>query len=405
MANYETDKWEIKEQIKAGGWKVAEGGELTETDVIQGVVAAGISIYTGNSAPFVAWLKALVTNCLSQLASNIQTQFTEAARQQAIAVAETTIRNLLSQKSSGAEFLNFGSIQFKAGVAKYMGRNRVWVPNLSLEGGYWQTLSTTHAWQPYVAMRFVSSSPGTTPGGSPPGQTNAQVIAGVKEFIADKWGQNYDITNLLYAGSRAAVVMTKTSAMNGQSYLLSDAYPGTFIKTKFEEGFRVTTLSCHAGHWAVVMSKGTPYSAQWRKFDTSIGDFIQAKHNEGNRITQLTYGDGKWSVVMMGDTGITAQYWQTSDAYPDAFISQKFQQGYRLTHLSCEGGQWAAVMSQGLNYTAQWRKASSAFPADFIAEKWNGGNRITSITYGDGLWGVVMLGNTGWGAQTYKYWG
>jgi hypothetical protein len=46
MANYETDKWEIKDQVRAGGWKVAEGGEINETDILEGVVAAGVSIYT-----------------------------------------------------------------------------------------------------------------------------------------------------------------------------------------------------------------------------------------------------------------------------------------------------------------------------------------------------------------------
>ena len=407
MANYETDKPEIKDQIRAGGWIIAEGGEITETDLIEGVGATVISIYSEDPGPFLYWLEELVKNCLEQLGYNIQTQFTPEAYQQAIALAETTIRNLIYQQSSGAEFLNFGSLHFKAGVAKYTGRNSLWIPNFSQEGGYWEIISETHAWQPYVGMRYMAASQAQTSGGSPAGETSAQVIAGLQEFIADGWGQNYDITSLLYGGTRAAVVMTRTSGINGQSYLLSDAYPDTFIKTKFQEGFRVTTLSCHAGRWAVVMSKGTPYLAQWRKFDENIGDFAQTKFNEGNRITQLTYGDGKWSVVMMGNTGITGQFYITSDAYPDAFINQKFQEGYRLSHLSCEGGQWAAVMSQGANYAsaAQWRKANSAFPADFIAEKWSQGNRITSITYGDGLWGVVLLGNTGWGPQAYKYWG
>lgn len=155
MGKFETNKWEIKEEVKKGGWEVAEGRELTETDAIQGVVAAGVSIYSGNSAPFVAWLTKLLNESLNKLSGNIQSQFTEVAKKQALDLARTTIKDLMSgQPKSGEALVQLGNIQFKVGVSHYIGKNREWIINLSKEGGYWQTISTTHAYQPYVAMRF-----------------------------------------------------------------------------------------------------------------------------------------------------------------------------------------------------------------------------------------------------------
>lgn len=401
--SYETNKWDVKNRVRSGAWKVAEGREITETDLIQGTVAAGISIYTGDATAFVTWVENLVRESITQLSTSIQREVSDAARQQSIDLANRTIRRLISGRSAGVELLNIGNVQFKAGVSKYTGRNRTWIPNpFSRDGGYWQTLSTTHAWQPYVAFRLSSNSSGPSDQGQ--GGNDSHVRNAAKEYIEDKWGEGYDLTGMFCGGGRAAVVMTNNAGYSAQSFLISDSYPNEFISNKFREGYHVTNLSCHAGQWSAVMSKDTGYTAQWRRYHSDIADFISEKFDEGNRITQLTYGDGKWSVVMMGNTGITGQYWRTSNIYPSDWISELFRDGYRLTSLSCEGGMWAAVMSKGSNHTAQWRIVNAAFPADFIRDKWDDRNDITSITHGDGVWGAVLLGNTGWGAQSYRYW-
>jgi hypothetical protein len=49
---YETNKWEHKDAIQ-NGWFVTWGREITETDMLQGVVKAGISCLAENPAPLI----------------------------------------------------------------------------------------------------------------------------------------------------------------------------------------------------------------------------------------------------------------------------------------------------------------------------------------------------------------
>jgi hypothetical protein len=394
LSNYWTNKWEKKDEIREGGWKVAWGRELTETDAIEGTVAAGISIYTGNAAALTAWIKNLVAESVNQMSSSIQNTFTEAAKEQAIALAKTTISNLLHGQTSGSQLLQFGNVQFKAGVGKYAGKNRQWIPNLSAEGGYWQTLSTTWAYQPYVALRFASA--GTPP--SAPGDPE------YKTFIRDKWDAGLRITTFLYGGADFwAVVASKGTGWGEQSYNLSDTYPEDYLHDKFEAGYRVTELTCNFGKWAAVVSKETGYTAQKRILSATFpNDFVTEQWNQGYHLTHVTRGDNKWSVVMMKGTGYTKQSYQTSDAYPDTFIHDKFLEGFRLTSLTCEQGQWAAVMSKGTEFTSQFRQKSTEFPQAFIQEKWNAGDKILSLANGDGAWVAVMMGQTEWFGQSYK---
>ena len=66
-AGYETNKFDLKAQVESGGWVVAWSEDITETDALRGVVAAGISVYSGNPAPFNAWCNQLIDRTISSL--------------------------------------------------------------------------------------------------------------------------------------------------------------------------------------------------------------------------------------------------------------------------------------------------------------------------------------------------
>jgi hypothetical protein len=57
--HYETNKFDLKARQEAGGWILAWSDDISETDAIQGVVAAGVSIYSGGSS-FALWIRNLV---------------------------------------------------------------------------------------------------------------------------------------------------------------------------------------------------------------------------------------------------------------------------------------------------------------------------------------------------------
>lgn len=165
-----TNKWEKKAAVRNGGWYVAYGRELTETDVIHGLVAAGISIYTSNSVVVSTWAQNLIKESIVEMQTSlgqVSNQFGLEAQRRSRNLAIHVIRDLLRGKRPGVSgILRHGVVEFKAGVSEYNGRNQVWDPtygcsfgNFTHCGGY-RTISTTWALVPYVAIRF---RPGVSP--------------------------------------------------------------------------------------------------------------------------------------------------------------------------------------------------------------------------------------------------
>lgn len=390
---FETNKGDKKRRVKNGGWEEAYGRELTETDLLEGIVAAGVSVLSENPAAFNAWVAQLVRESVAVFAANIRQRFTEVAQQQAQRLAERILRSLLRGRREGVDFLRIQDIHFKAGVSGYNGHNQVWVPNFSREGGFWQTTTSTLAFQPYVAMRLV-------PGGTSPGGDSGQ---SPNDYISDAWDDGYDITCFDYqSNSEWAVVMSR-GPLALQRWRTANEYPNDWISQAFQDGYYLTNLSCNSGRWAVVASKGTRYTAQWRQRDANFPtDWINEKYNDGLHITDLTHGDGKWHVVMHGNTGFTQQRYQTASSYPSDWIGDLFDEGYRLTALSGEAGRWVAVMTKNSGFTSQNRIAT-ADPATFITNHWEQGKRLTQLFRRDGKVYTVMMGGTQYGAQRYRY--
>ena len=76
-----------------------------------------------------------------------------------------------------------------------------------------------------------------------------------EDYIAEKWGEGLDITNLTYGDGVWAVVMSELPNSLRQSWMTSSSFPKDFIEKKWDEGFNITEVAYGAGVWAVVMSQ------------------------------------------------------------------------------------------------------------------------------------------------------
>ncbi len=143
-SGYETNKFDLKAQVEGGGWTTSWADDISETDAALGVVAAGVSIYSANSAPFIAWVEQLVQRTVYSISADL----TGNARKESEKLARQIIYDAVSGKSPKAITKQFDTIDFKAGAIKYSGRNYV--------GG--TTISRTWGLKPYVAFKVRSSS-------------------------------------------------------------------------------------------------------------------------------------------------------------------------------------------------------------------------------------------------------
>ncbi|MEM8721150.1 MAG: SH3 domain-containing protein [Cyanobacteria bacterium P01_G01_bin.39] len=145
QGGYETNKFDKKALVEKNGWKASWADDISETDAARGAVAAGVSIYSANSAPFIAWVEQLVQRTLNTLSANLEGN----ARKEAEKLARQIIYDAVSGKSAKEITKQFDTIDFKAGAIKYSGRN--YIGN--------QTISRTWGIKPYVAFRVRSSNP------------------------------------------------------------------------------------------------------------------------------------------------------------------------------------------------------------------------------------------------------
>ena len=143
MGSWESNKEDVKVRIREGNWKVAFGREITYDDVAEAVATAGESI------------DQLVTESVNQMEESIRDTITPEVKREAAQYAQRVIRNLIQGKNVGEQVHDIGRFNFKAGIAEFIGKNFVWIPNLSREGGYWQFVPpNVISYCPYVGFRF-----------------------------------------------------------------------------------------------------------------------------------------------------------------------------------------------------------------------------------------------------------
>lgn len=189
---YETNKWDRREEIAEGGWFVAYGAELTETDLIDGIVAAGVSIAMANPGPFIAWCESLVDRSIAKLeeaVSNVARYLGREALARLQSWAVDRLRTLIGARQDASHGRRFAGLDCKVGLARYSGANREWFSNFSREGGYWHTISRTFSAQPYIAVRIHDELE----------RTGAE---GLPEFSAAVWAGGDDDRAYFFAGDK-----------------------------------------------------------------------------------------------------------------------------------------------------------------------------------------------------------
>ncbi len=151
---YTSNKRNKMKDVERGGWIVAWGREINERDAGDGVVAAGVSIFSGGSSAYM-WAQRLVMESIEKMGRSMRdagNRLGDQARDRVTRVAKKVISDALRAKMPKSDSLNFGNLQAKAGLVKYSGTN-----SFKLPGGKRTTVSKTWGFIPYVAFRIGSS--------------------------------------------------------------------------------------------------------------------------------------------------------------------------------------------------------------------------------------------------------
>lgn len=144
FTGYKTNKFDQKDKIVSGGWVAGWADDIAEKDVLQGVVAAGVSVYSSNPAPFLYWVETLVNRTISSLSSSVKQRFTADVRNKVKELTADVIKQAIQGKSARETLSRFDTFDIKAGAIKYSGKNQV----------CGNTVSTTWGMKPYVAIRI-----------------------------------------------------------------------------------------------------------------------------------------------------------------------------------------------------------------------------------------------------------
>lgn len=120
--NYKTNKFRLKAEEESGGWILAWSDDISETDALQGVVAAGVSIYSGGGS-FALWINNLVQRTMRSTMRSVSARFPDYIQNQATSVAKQVIFDALQSKSPRRALRNYDTVDFKAGAIRYSGGN------------------------------------------------------------------------------------------------------------------------------------------------------------------------------------------------------------------------------------------------------------------------------------------
>lgn len=142
-------RWLAKEEVEAGGWYVAYGNELSEEEAARGAVESWVSLQSGDRESIRTWANTMLRQAIALMVSargpETADRFSQDEQRDARRFGVETIRDLLGSRAAGAQILNLGSLEFKAGVIEYRsrthdyGRRRrevIFMPYFALRPGY-----------------------------------------------------------------------------------------------------------------------------------------------------------------------------------------------------------------------------------------------------------------------------
>jgi len=205
------------------------------------------------------------------------------------------------------------------------------------------------------------------------------------------WDLNHYLTDIAFAGSEWALVMTKDVPYTDQSYLAQSDFPATTIEEYWNNGFDITDVFYGNAQWIVTMSAGTGLETQSYFTDTALpNESIQERWTDGYSITSLAYGNGTWIVVMSKGAGLGVQVYFSELEFPESQVRQYWDAGYDITSVAYGNTGWTVVMSQDTGFTNQYYYHKDVFPESGIADDWDKGFSITNLEFGNSLWVVVV---------------
>ena len=147
-----------------------------------------------------------------------------------------------------------------------------------------------------------------------------------------------------------------------------------------DDGLFISSVSCSAELWALIMDAGTGFSAQIWNLSTQFlpKDWILEQWDDGYYITALAGSSaGSAIVVMSKGSTYTQQSYKVSDSFPFKWINKKWKEGFYVTSMATCGCRWAVVMSRNAGFVDQCVELDFMYPSEGIHRRWNGGFRIT----------------------------
>ena len=136
-----------------------------------------------------------------------------------------------------------------------------------------------------------------------------------KDYIRNQWKAGYHIASISHGDEGYAIIMN--GGMIPQYIISSDTFPSTQVRDYLALGFRMTSLSAHAGKWDIVMSLENGVYAQiittHKQFPTQ---WIQEYWEKGYRIACMEYGNGIWTLAMNRAMFTQSQSYITTDTMP-----------------------------------------------------------------------------------------
>ena len=145
-----------------------------------------------------------------------------------------------------------------------------------------------------------------------------------EDKIKKHWNQeDRRITSVAYTKNGWFVTMARNTGIDKQAYKYSISWPEEWIKEKWHDGYRITTLSRGKDKWLVVMSKGHDYKHQCYLRDDLSNIKRWVKHNweRGYYITNAAYDGNMWTIVMSKTEGFVSQGYFVADNY-DNMVSE-----------------------------------------------------------------------------------
>ncbi|MQM02474.1 hypothetical protein Taro_035236 [Colocasia esculenta] len=172
---------------------------------------------------------------------------------------------------------------------------------------------------------------------------NLKSLFYLKEWIMEQWEKNYYISAIAGANNGSSLVVMSKGKFFGtqyaqQSYKVSDSFPFKWINKKWREGFYVTSMATAGSRWAVVMSRSAGFSDQVVELDFLYpSEGIHRRWDNGYRITATaaTWDQAAFvlSVPRRKPADETQETLRTS-AFPSQHVKEKWAKNLYIASIS-----------------------------------------------------------------------